>query len=137
MLLLAFACFCLLLSAFVCFCQFICFCVLLCAFACFCNLVLAEFLDKNWSFEIVWLFFFSEYFVQMSLRITLRSSDHYLSLFLIFGLWEKLCVVQVIRNDVETPFMELLCTVFENRRKKSHSTLRAKRATFTFWVDKS
>ena len=28
-------------------------------------------------------------------------------------------------------------TVFENHRKKSHSTLRAKRATFTFWVDKS
>ena len=27
-------------------------------------------------------------------------------------------------------------TVFENHRKKSHSTLRAKRATFTFWVDK-
>ena len=27
--------------------------------------------------------------------------------------------------------------VFENPRKKSHSTLRAKRATFTFWVDKS
>ena len=27
--------------------------------------------------------------------------------------------------------------VFENRPKKSHSTLRAKRATFTFWVDKS
>ena len=29
------------------------------------------------------------------------------------------------------------CTVFENHRKKSHSTLRAKRATFTFWLDKS
>ena len=28
-------------------------------------------------------------------------------------------------------------TVFENQKKKSHSTLRAKRATFTFWVDKS
>ena len=27
--------------------------------------------------------------------------------------------------------------VFENRQKKSHSTLRAKRATFTFWLDKS
>ena len=27
--------------------------------------------------------------------------------------------------------------MFENRPKKSHSTLRAKRATFTFWVDKS
>ena len=27
-------------------------------------------------------------------------------------------------------------TVFENHRKKSHSTLRGKRATFTFWVDK-
>ena len=27
--------------------------------------------------------------------------------------------------------------VFENHRKKSHSTWRAKRATFTFWVDKS
>ena len=43
MLLLAFACFCLLLSAFACFCQIFCFCVLLCAFACFCNLVLANF----------------------------------------------------------------------------------------------
>ena len=30
-----------------------------------------------------------------------------------------------------------LLTVFENHRKKSHSTLRAKRATFTFWVNKS
>ena len=29
------------------------------------------------------------------------------------------------------------CRVFENHRKKSHSTLRAKRATFTFLVDKS
>ena len=28
-------------------------------------------------------------------------------------------------------------TVFKNHRKKSHSTLRAKRATFTFLVDKS
>ena len=28
-------------------------------------------------------------------------------------------------------------TVFENHTKKSHSTLRAKRATFTLWVDKS
>ena len=28
-------------------------------------------------------------------------------------------------------------TVFENPKKKSHSTLRAKRATFTFWVEKS
>ena len=28
-------------------------------------------------------------------------------------------------------------TVFENHRKRSHSTLRAKRATFTFWIDKS
>ena len=28
-------------------------------------------------------------------------------------------------------------TVFENHRKKYHWTLRAKRATFTFWVDKS
>ena len=28
-------------------------------------------------------------------------------------------------------------TVFENHRKKSHSTLRGKRATFTFWMDKS
>ena len=64
------------------------------------------------------MWFFSKYFVQMSLWITLGSTDHYLSLFLIFGLWEKLCVVQVIRNDVETPFMELLCTVFENHRKK-------------------
>ena len=27
-------------------------------------------------------------------------------------------------------------TVFENHRKKSHSTMRAKRATFTFWVEK-
>ena len=26
--------------------------------------------------------------------------------------------------------------MFENNRKRSHSTLRAKRATFTFWVDK-
>ena len=28
-------------------------------------------------------------------------------------------------------------TVFENHRKKSHLSLREKRATFTFWVDKS
>ena len=28
-------------------------------------------------------------------------------------------------------------TVFENRQKKAHSTLRAKRATFTFKVGKS
>ena len=28
-------------------------------------------------------------------------------------------------------------TVFENYRKRSHSTLRAKRAPFTFWVAKS
>ena len=28
-------------------------------------------------------------------------------------------------------------TVFENYREKSYSTLRAKRATVTFWVDKS
>ena len=37
-------------------------------------------------------------------------------------------------------YLSSLCyclTVFENQRKKSHSTLRAKRATFTFWVDKS
>ena len=27
--------------------------------------------------------------------------------------------------------------MFENRLKKSHSTLRAKRATFTFWMNKS
>ena len=27
--------------------------------------------------------------------------------------------------------------VFENHQKKSHSTVRAKRATFTFWVDQS
>ena len=32
---------------------------------------------------------------------------------------------------------KLLCTVFENHSQKSHSTLRAKRAMFTFWVDKS
>ena len=30
-----------------------------------------------------------------------------------------------------------LHTVFENHWMRSHSTLRAKRATFTFWVDKS
>ena len=28
-------------------------------------------------------------------------------------------------------------TVFKNRQKKSHSILRAKRATFTFWVAQS
>ena len=33
--------------------------------------------------------------------------------------------------------INLFGTVFWKSRKKSHSTLRAKRATFTFWVDKS
>ena len=33
-------------------------------------------------------------------------------------------------------WLEFQATVFENRQKKSHSTLRAKRATFTFWVKK-
>ena len=34
-------------------------------------------------------------------------------------------------------FLPKSFTVFESRPKKSHSTLRAERATFTFWVDKS
>ena len=34
-------------------------------------------------------------------------------------------------------FWILSYTVFETRPKKSHLTLRAKRAMFTFWVDKS
>ena len=33
--------------------------------------------------------------------------------------------------------LELKITVFEKSQKMSHSTLRAKRAAFTFWVDKS
>ena len=35
-------------------------------------------------------------------------------------------------NQTESKFY----TVFENHRKKSHSALRAKRATYTFWLDK-
>ena len=34
-------------------------------------------------------------------------------------------------------FVSTLSTLFWKSRKKSHSTLRAKRATFTYWVDKS
>ena len=42
------------------------------------------------------------------------------------------------KNDRTTSSLSSLThTVFENHRKKSHSTLRAKRATFTFWVEKS
>ena len=36
-----------------------------------------------------------------------------------------------------TVYTRTIGTVFENHPKKSHSTLRAKRATFTFKMDKS
>ena len=50
----------------------------------------------------------------------------------------KLCTRGLELKEVISGLKNKECSmVFENKRKKSHSTLRAKRATFTFWVDKS
>ena len=43
---------------------------------------------------------------------------------------EKAGVRRIVEHEISN-------TVVENRQKKSHSTLRAKRATFTFSVAKS
>ena len=42
-------------------------------------------------------------------------------------------VTPIHENNIQTVFQQGTYTVFENHRKKSHSILRAKRATFIFY----
>ena len=70
------------------------------------------------------------------IKMTIQSF-HFAAIILIYHLRSLTCQRNSHFSNIFYKRKDRQSTVFENLRKKSHSTLRAKNAMFTFWVDKS
>ena len=89
---------------------------------------------ETWLQVLHWLSSFED------LLLPLLLSNLSTSLISMRRLWEERVSSRSCRHEVVSPIpgftLFLLHGVWKSQ-KKSHSTLRAKRATFTFWLDKS